>query len=185
MRRRGQRRRQAERGACRAGAGWSTSIRAASSCSSRRTSMRCTRRLARKNLIHMHGELHEGAVQRTARQRSRGGRRCRSALGRARDAAARPAGMRPDVVWFGEMPYHMDHIYEAAGSELRPVRLDRHQRQRLSGRRLRRGGARRRRPHGRAQSRAVRRHHPVSPRPFMAARRKSCRRSSSGCLAIR
>jgi NAD-dependent deacetylase len=24
--------------------------------------------------------------------------------------------MRPDVVWFGEMPYHMDRIYEALGS---------------------------------------------------------------------
>jgi NAD-dependent deacetylase len=23
--------------------------------------------------------------------------------------------MRPDVVWFGEMPYHMDRIYEELG----------------------------------------------------------------------
>ena len=27
----------------------------------------------------------------------------------------RSGGLRPDVVWFGEMPYHMEHIYAALG----------------------------------------------------------------------
>ncbi|MEM1391592.1 MAG: Sir2 family NAD-dependent protein deacetylase, partial [Pseudomonadota bacterium] len=28
------------------------------------------------------------------------------------DVCHRAGGLRPDVVWFGEMPYHMDPIYE-------------------------------------------------------------------------
>ena len=47
-------------------------------------------------------------------------------------ACGQAGALRPDVVWFGEMPREMDRIYQALG-RLRPVRLDRHERQRLSG----------------------------------------------------
>jgi NAD-dependent deacetylase len=30
-------------------------------------------------------------------------------------ACGKAGGLRPDVVWFGEMPYHMDRIYEELG----------------------------------------------------------------------
>ncbi len=64
------------------------------------------------NLIHMHGELlkarcgHCGAVE--AR---------RDGLGRALacPACGRTGGLRPHVVWFGEMPLQMDRIYAALG----------------------------------------------------------------------
>lgn len=63
-----------------------------------------------KNLIHMHGEL------RSALCRSCGARspwlgdmtidsRCPS--------CESPGRLRPDIVWFSEMPYHMDKIYQA------------------------------------------------------------------------
>ncbi|MEM1293836.1 MAG: Sir2 family NAD+-dependent deacetylase [Verrucomicrobiota bacterium] len=29
------------------------------------------------------------------------------------ESCDRPGGLRPDIVWFGEMPYHLDRIYEA------------------------------------------------------------------------
>ncbi|MBX9925919.1 MAG: NAD-dependent deacylase [Hyphomicrobiaceae bacterium] len=61
------------------------------------------------NLIHMHGELLSALCA-----------RCNGRLPWTRNIALetecpacnRPGGMRPDVVWFGEMPYHMDRIYE-------------------------------------------------------------------------
>ncbi|MEM7621342.1 MAG: NAD-dependent deacylase [Pseudomonadota bacterium] len=62
-----------------------------------------------KNLIHMHGELHKGfcifchakveCFENMSTETS-----CTS--------CKRTAGMRPDVVWFGEMPYHMDKIFD-------------------------------------------------------------------------
>lgn len=62
------------------------------------------------NLIHMHGEIlrvlcaHCGARQ-----------FCEDDLTRDLicNACNRNDGMRPDIVWFGEMPYHMDRIYAA------------------------------------------------------------------------
>ena len=44
--------------------------------------------------------------------------------------------LRPDIVWFGEMPYEMERI-DRALMDARPVRLDRHLGRRLSRRRLR------------------------------------------------
>ncbi len=69
-------------------------------------------RAGTRNLIHMHGELlkarcgHCGAVE--AR---------RDALGHtlACPACGRTGGLRPHVVWFGEMPLQMDRIYAALG----------------------------------------------------------------------
>jgi NAD-dependent deacetylase len=62
-----------------------------------------------RNLIHMHGELLKALCAacgaRTAWTDDLG-------LGTVCPACARPGGMRPDVVWFGEMPYAMERIYE-------------------------------------------------------------------------
>jgi NAD-dependent deacetylase len=63
-------------------------------------------------LIHMHGELqvarclHCEAVQQSPAELS-------AALSCA--ACGRPGGLRPHVVWFGEMPLEMDRIYAALG----------------------------------------------------------------------
>jgi NAD-dependent deacetylase len=63
-----------------------------------------------RNLIHMHGELHKALCalceQRTSWTDDLGAETVCPSCGR-------PGGMRPDVVWFGEMPYHMDRIYAA------------------------------------------------------------------------
>ena len=64
------------------------------------------------NLVHMHGELlkarcgHCGAVAAHRDDLSR-------AL--ACPACGRPGGLRPHVVWFGEMPLQMDRIMAALG----------------------------------------------------------------------
>lgn len=60
-----------------------------------------------RNLIHMHGELLKALCA-----------LCGASHAWADDlgpnsqcpACAREGGLRPDVVWFGEMPYHMDRI---------------------------------------------------------------------------
>lgn len=74
-------------------------------------------RAGSRNLLHMHGELLKAFCA-----------HCRTAAHAIRDDLAvedacpscgRSGGLRPDVVWFGEMPYHMDRIYRAlAGCDL-------------------------------------------------------------------
>jgi NAD-dependent deacetylase len=62
-----------------------------------------------KNLIHMHGELLKALCLLC------GGRhRWDTDIGLATTCPGcrRKGGMRPDVVWFGEMPYEMERIYE-------------------------------------------------------------------------
>lgn len=62
------------------------------------------------NLLHMHGELLKAFCI-----------HCRVVQPCHGDLSAddhcphclRQGGMRPDVVWFGEMPYHMEPIYQA------------------------------------------------------------------------
>lgn len=62
------------------------------------------------SLIHMHGELMKVFCA-----------RCRTVERWTADLSVddicptcgRRGAMRPDVVWFGEMPYHMDRIYQA------------------------------------------------------------------------
>ena len=62
-----------------------------------------------KNLIHMHGELESALCA-----------ACGASVPWKEDlsietlcAACGQAAMRPDVVWFGEMPREMERIYEA------------------------------------------------------------------------
>jgi NAD-dependent deacetylase len=65
-----------------------------------------------KNLIHMHGELGKALCA-----------HCGSSFAWLVDLSIQTpcpacglAAMRPDVVWFGEMPREMDRIYEALGA---------------------------------------------------------------------
>ena len=62
-----------------------------------------------RNVLHMHGELKSALCTACA---------ARSAwdtpmLGRPACPACAATALRPDVVWFGEMPYQMDRIYAA------------------------------------------------------------------------
>ncbi|MHA1568100.1 MAG: Sir2 family NAD+-dependent deacetylase [Alphaproteobacteria bacterium] len=65
-----------------------------------------------RNLIHMHGEMLKSRCQ-----------HCRAVAAWADDLSldltcpnrGRTGGMRPHVVWFGEMPLDMDEIYAALG----------------------------------------------------------------------
>ncbi|MGE0025167.1 MAG: NAD-dependent deacylase [Hyphomicrobium sp.] len=62
-----------------------------------------------RNLIHMHGELFQALCAEC-------GARTRwvddLSLDTPCPACAETGGMRPDVVWFGEVPYHMERIVE-------------------------------------------------------------------------
>ena len=63
-----------------------------------------------RNLVHMHGELLKVRCAACgARFEWTGGLGVDDACG----DCARPGGLRPHVVWFGEMPFHMDRISEA------------------------------------------------------------------------
>jgi NAD-dependent deacetylase len=63
-----------------------------------------------RNLVHMHGQgnqmlcNHCQARHPWQREDLRVDLEC--------GACGKAGGLRPDVVWFGEMPYHMDRIYE-------------------------------------------------------------------------
>jgi len=65
-----------------------------------------------KNLIHMHGEIlkalcaHCGAKKPWEEDIT---------IDQVCGACNKDGGMRPDVVWFGEMPYRMEEIYAALG----------------------------------------------------------------------
>ncbi|PLX33676.1 MAG: NAD-dependent protein deacylase [Hyphomicrobiales bacterium] len=70
-------------------------------------------RAGSKKLIHMHGELLKALCL------ACGGKSpCRSDLGAATPCphCGSEGQLRPDVVWFGEMPYQMERIYEALGT---------------------------------------------------------------------
>jgi NAD-dependent deacetylase len=65
-----------------------------------------------KSLIHMHGELGKALCA-----------HCEASFPWLEDLSIETpcpacglAAMRPDVVWFGEMPREMDRIYEALGA---------------------------------------------------------------------
>ena len=63
-----------------------------------------------RNLLHMHGELNSMFCARTKMRYAITGDisaelRC--------DCCDRAGSLRPDIVWFGEMPYHMEAIYAA------------------------------------------------------------------------
>lgn len=63
-----------------------------------------------QNLIHMHGEIMKCLCARCG-ARHPWEEELRVDL--ACPACAEMGGMRPDVVWFGEMPYRMEEIYSA------------------------------------------------------------------------
>ena len=79
--------------------------------SSPRTSTTCTSAPAPPSLIHMHGELLQGALHGLRRAAVRGATTSARRMP-ARAAAGRDA-LRPHVVWFGEMPLELDAIYAA------------------------------------------------------------------------
>ncbi|HXF53991.1 MAG TPA: Sir2 family NAD+-dependent deacetylase [Hyphomicrobiaceae bacterium] len=60
-----------------------------------------------RNLIHMHGELLKALCTRCGNRHAWSEDLSTETLCPACGSAG---GMRPDVVWFGEMPYHMDRI---------------------------------------------------------------------------
>ena len=66
-------------------------------------------RAGSRRLLHMHGELLKGLC---AHCDSRIEWRDDMSVGTVCPQCARAGGMRPDVVWFGEMPYHLDEIDE-------------------------------------------------------------------------
>lgn len=63
-----------------------------------------------KNLIHMHGEILR-ALCHFCRSKID----CREDLGVQQicQSCSKTGGVRPDIVWFGEMPYQMDVIFDA------------------------------------------------------------------------
>lgn len=61
-----------------------------------------------KNLLHMHGELLKSLCAHCGK-RSDYNKDLSSEL--VCPHCNQSGGMRPDVVWFGEIPYHMDDIY--------------------------------------------------------------------------
>lgn len=66
-------------------------------------------RAGSRNLVHMHGELRRAlCVQCGARPHWTG-----DLLGRPACPACGERMLRPDVVWFGELPYELDRIEEA------------------------------------------------------------------------
>jgi NAD-dependent deacetylase len=62
-----------------------------------------------RSLIHMHGELLQALCALCEARRLWVGD---LDTGTVCSACGKSGGMRPDVVWFGEMPYEMDRIYE-------------------------------------------------------------------------
>jgi len=64
-----------------------------------------------KNLIHMHGEIAKALCAACGARHSVGHEDL--TLASVCPACAREGTLRPDVVWFGEMPYHMEEIYRA------------------------------------------------------------------------
>lgn len=67
-------------------------------------------RAGSKNLIHMHGEVLKAFCHFCHHKVE-----CRDDLNIETSCrkCAKPGGVRPDIVWFGEMPYEMDRIFEA------------------------------------------------------------------------
>ncbi|MCP4317580.1 MAG: NAD-dependent deacylase [Hyphomicrobiales bacterium] len=63
-----------------------------------------------KNLIHLHGEIQKVLCNHCGHRIPRGGD---LSVDLVCDRCGNSGGMRPDVVWFGEMPYHMEKIHAA------------------------------------------------------------------------
>ncbi|QDZ00501.1 NAD-dependent deacylase [Nitratireductor mangrovi] len=70
-------------------------------------------RAGSRKLIHMHGELARALCANCGNRQEWNGD---LSVELACPSCNSPGFMRPDVVWFGEMPYHMERIYEALGN---------------------------------------------------------------------
>jgi NAD-dependent deacetylase len=64
------------------------------------------------NLIHMHGEHRKVLCNHCQARRPWWPEHPDLAVDLPCEACGKAGGLRPDVVWFGEMPYHMDRIYQ-------------------------------------------------------------------------
>ena len=64
------------------------------------------------NLIHMHGEHRKALCNHCQERHPWGPEQPDLAVDLACAACGKAGGLRPDVVWFGEMPYHMERIAE-------------------------------------------------------------------------
>lgn len=67
-------------------------------------------RAGTKNIIHMHGELLKCFCKRTNKRFPVNGD---LAMETKCECCQQSNNLRPDIVWFGEMPYQMDEIYDA------------------------------------------------------------------------
>jgi NAD-dependent deacetylase len=67
-------------------------------------------RAGSENLLHMHGEMRKSRCAACGDVRSHHGD---ITVALACAACAKPGRLRPDIVWFGEIPYHMDEIQTA------------------------------------------------------------------------
>ncbi|MEH6502468.1 MAG: Sir2 family NAD+-dependent deacetylase [Cycloclasticus sp.] len=65
-------------------------------------------RAGSNNVIHMHGELLKSFCTRTGQRFSTRENITPESIC---ECCQRRNGLRPDIVWFGEMPYRMDEIY--------------------------------------------------------------------------
>lgn len=68
-----------------------------------------------RNLIHMHGQHRQALCNHCQARHPWGLDAPDLALDLACVGCGRAGGLRPDVVWFGEMPYHMERIGEELG----------------------------------------------------------------------
>jgi NAD-dependent deacetylase len=66
-----------------------------------------------RGLIHMHGQADQSLCNHCQARHPWGEEDL--AVDLACAACGKAGGLRPDVVWFGEMPYHMDRIFEELG----------------------------------------------------------------------
>jgi NAD-dependent deacetylase len=64
-----------------------------------------------RKLIHMHGEIAKTLCAYCDHRTEWG--ETELTVDSICGACSKPGGMRPDVVWFGEMPYRMEEIYRA------------------------------------------------------------------------
>lgn len=66
-------------------------------------------RAGSRNIVHMHGELSKAFCAACGAHSVADGD---LSVDLVCTACGHAGGMRPDVVWFGEIPYHMDDIYK-------------------------------------------------------------------------
>ncbi|MDR2340182.1 MAG: NAD-dependent protein deacylase, partial [Deltaproteobacteria bacterium] len=69
-------------------------------------------RAGSKDVVHMHGELRKSRCERCGGVFAQEGD---LSVESACQRCGEPGGLRPHVVWFGEMPLYMDEIQDALG----------------------------------------------------------------------